>query len=141
MVPYFKKIAAALAFATIAACSSTPPDPYAQFTEQEHQSDQTLTTTAVAFARKYPPSSVGQCEALTHESYEKGTRCYRVINRNWERDYNQAYGNADKRTRVVLKRYHKAFSEYYLAPTTPAKQAAAEKSYEQLQRRMGAYGG
>lgn len=137
MISILKKTTAVATFAVLAACSSTPVDPYAEFTAQEQKSDQALTTTAAAFANKYPPSAVSQCEAMTRDSYEKGTRCYRVINRNWERDYRQAYENADKRTRTVLKRYHTSFSSYYLAPATPARQRAAERSYDQLQRRIG----
>lgn len=137
MTSPIKKTAAFTTFIFLAACSFTKPDPYAEFTAQELQSDQIVTTTAASFANKYPPAAVRRCEAMTHESYEKGTRCYRVINRNWERDYKQAYANADKRTRPVLKRYYSSFSSYYLAPTTPARQRAAERSYGQLQRRIG----
>ncbi len=137
MILSLKSIVTVSTFALLCACSSAPPDPYVQFAEQERQSDQTVTSTAASFADKYPPSSVSHCETMTHESYEKGTRCYRVINRNWERDYKQAYDNADKRTRAVLKRYHSSFSAYYLSPAAPAKQKAAERSYEQLRRRIG----
>ena len=121
----------------LAACSFGRTDPYAEFTAQEQESDKAVTATATDFANKYPPAAVSRCEAMTQESYEKGTRCYRVINRNWERDYKLAYDNADKRTRPVLKRYYSSFSSYYLAPTTPAKQKAAERAYAQLQRRIG----
>ncbi|HLU03841.1 MAG TPA: hypothetical protein VKZ94_13850 [Advenella sp.] len=137
MTSIVKKTAVLSTLILLAACSFTSSDPYAEFTAQELESDKAVTTTATAFAEKYPPASVRRCEAMTHESYEKGTRCYRVINRNWERDYKQAYDNADKRTRPVLKRYHSRFSSYYLAPTMPARQKAAERAYEQLQRRIG----
>ncbi len=137
MTSIVKKTAVITTLILLAACSFSQTDPYAEFTTQELESDKATTATAVAFADKYPPASVSRCQAMTHESYEKGTRCYRVINRNWERDYKQAYDNADKRTRPVLKRYHSSFSSYYLAPTTPARQRAAERAYEQLQRRIG----
>ena len=137
MISALKKSVGAALLALTAACSSTPPDPFAQYTAQEQKSDQTLTSTAAAFAEKYPPSAVGHCESLTHTSYEEGTRCYRVINRNWERDYKEAYSHADKRTRAMLKRYHTSFSAYYLAPSTTARRSAADRAYQQLLRRIG----
>lgn len=136
MTSIIKKTAVITTLIFLAACSFTQTDPYAEFTAQELESDQTITTTVASFADKYPPAVVSRCEAMTHESYEKGTRCYRVINRNWERGYKQAYANADNRTRAVLKRYYSSFSSYYLAPATPARQRAAEQSYRQLQRRI-----
>ncbi len=136
MIPALYKSALLSTLLALAACSSTPKDPYPEFAQQEAASDQALTPTPAEFVEKYQPASIARCEALTHEAYDKGTRCYRVINRNLQRDYDQAADNTTKRDSQAFKRYYASFTAYYQQPTSAAKQKAADRALKRLQARL-----